>query len=162
MFTKPTAPRPAQQQIFGSDLLSQLDPNDPLLLLSRVIDWSRFENEFAQYYNPDKGRPAIPIRRLGGLLFVKLLENLSDESVVLGYRRIRTTRYFVVRLSLIVRCRVARRSCVTFANASAHLARNWSSQSQSAYMAVIRKTRKFILILRYTTAGIMVWTHSTS
>jgi hypothetical protein len=87
MFTKPTAPRPAQQQIFGNDLLSQLDPNDPLLLLSRVIDWSRFEDEFAQYYSPDKGRPAIPIRRLVGLLFVKLLENLSDESVVLGYRR---------------------------------------------------------------------------
>ncbi len=87
MLSKPAANEPAQSQIFGNDLLAQLDPEDPLLLLSRVIDWSRFEEEFSQYYSPDKGRPAIPIRRLVGLLILKHLENLSDELVVLAYKR---------------------------------------------------------------------------
>ena len=87
MLTDPDVNRPAQRQIFGNDLLAQLDPDDPLMLLSRVIEWSRFDDEFSQYYSPDKGRPAIPIRRLVGLLILKHLENLSDESVVLGYKR---------------------------------------------------------------------------
>jgi IS5 family transposase len=87
MLSKPRAPGPTQTQIFGNDLLAQLDPADPLMLLCGVIDWSRFEDEFSQYYSPDKGRPAIPIRRLVGLLILKQLENLSDESVVLGYKR---------------------------------------------------------------------------
>jgi IS5 family transposase len=87
MLSKPRAPGPPQTQIFGNDLLAQLDPDDPLMLLSNVIEWSRFEEEFSQYYSADKGRPAIPIRRMVGLLLLKQLENLSDESVVLGYKR---------------------------------------------------------------------------
>ena len=87
MLSNSAANGPAQRQIFGNDLLAQLDPEDPLLLLSRVLDWSRFEAEFSQYYSPDKGRPSIPIRRLVGLLILKHLENLSDESVVLAYKR---------------------------------------------------------------------------
>ena len=87
MLSKPRPPGPTQTQIFGNDLLAQLDPDDPLMLLSSVIEWSRFEEEFSQYYSADKGRPAIPIRRLVGLLLLKQLENLSDESVVLGYKR---------------------------------------------------------------------------
>ena len=47
----------------------------------------RFDEEFSQYYSEDKGRPAIPIRRLVGLLILKAYENLSDESVVLAYKR---------------------------------------------------------------------------
>ncbi len=87
MLCDPDANSPAQHQIFGNDLLAQLDPDDPLMLLSRAIDWSRFEEEFAQYYSPDKGRPAIPIRRLVGLLILKHLEDLSDEKVVLACKR---------------------------------------------------------------------------
>jgi len=87
LLSKSRAPGPTQIQIFGNDLLAQLDPDDPLMLLCGVIDWSRFEDEFSQYYSPDKGLPAIPIRRLVGLLLLKQLENLSDESVALGYKR---------------------------------------------------------------------------
>ena len=87
MLSQSVANGAAQNQIFGNDLLAQLDPADPLLLLSRVLDWSRFEAEFSQYYSPDKGRPSLPIRRLVGLLILKHLENLSDESVVLAYKR---------------------------------------------------------------------------
>ena len=87
MLTKPDSDAPVQQQIFGNDLLSQLDPADPLIILSASIDWSVFEQAFSRHYSPDQGRPAIPIRRLVGLLILKSLENLSDELVVLAYKR---------------------------------------------------------------------------
>ena len=50
---------PAQNNISGNDLLCQPDPNDPLLLLSRIVDWSHFDDEFAQCYSPDKNRSAF-------------------------------------------------------------------------------------------------------
>lgn len=87
MWSKPESDAPVQNQIFGNDLLSQLDPKDPLIILSRAIDWSVFEAEFSRYYSPDTGRPAIPIRRMVGLLLLKSLEDLSDEAVVLAYKR---------------------------------------------------------------------------
>ena len=87
MLRKEDTNRPVQTQVFGNDLLSQLDPDDSLLKLAGVIDWWRFDEEFSQYYSEDKGRPAIPIRRLVGLLILKAFENLSDESVVLAYKR---------------------------------------------------------------------------
>lgn len=87
MLPDPESEKPVQNQIFGNDLLSQLDPRDPLILLSQAIDWSIFESEFSQYYSADQGRPAIPIRRMVGLLILKSLEDLSDESLVLAYKR---------------------------------------------------------------------------
>ena len=87
MLRKDDASAPVQTQVFGNDLLSQLDPNDALLKLADVIEWWRFDEAFSQYYSEDKGRPAIPIRRLVGLLMLKAYENLSDESVVLAYKR---------------------------------------------------------------------------
>lgn len=87
MLSKPESDAPVQTQIFGNDLLSQLDPKDPLIILSQAIDWSVFEAEFSRHYSPDTGRPAIPIRRMVGLLLLKSLEDLSDESVVLAYKR---------------------------------------------------------------------------
>jgi IS5 family transposase len=45
------------------------------------MDWSVFEKEFRPLYCTE-GRPALPIRRLVGLLMLKSLRNLSDEEVV--------------------------------------------------------------------------------
>lgn len=87
MLSKSDSDAPVQNQIFGNDLLSQLDPKDPLIVLAEAIEWSVFESEFSRYYSPDTGRPAIPIRRLVGLLILKSLESLSDEAVVLAYKR---------------------------------------------------------------------------
>ncbi|MEW8056621.1 MAG: IS5 family transposase [Candidatus Thiodiazotropha sp.] len=87
MLSKSDSDAPVQNQLFGNDLLSQLDPKDPLIILSEAIEWSVFEQEFSRFYSPDIGRPAIPIRRLVGLLILKAFENLSDEAVVLAYKR---------------------------------------------------------------------------
>jgi IS5 family transposase len=52
-----------------------------LFRLARAMDWSVFEKEFRPLYCTE-GRPALPIRRLAGLLMLKSLRNLSDEEVV--------------------------------------------------------------------------------
>ncbi|MCT7464865.1 hypothetical protein N5S72_10435 [Aliarcobacter cryaerophilus] len=69
-----------QQNLFYSPLSDMLDMNDPLIALSNAIDWEIFENEFSQFYSKD-GSPAKPIRLMVGLLILKQLENLSDESI---------------------------------------------------------------------------------
>ena len=76
-----------QTSLFGTDLLQQLDIDDPLLQLADVIPWSELEHDFAKYYTPDVGRPAKPIRLMVGLQLLKYLENLSDEKVVVQFKR---------------------------------------------------------------------------
>ena len=78
-------PKPPSQQKQGNflyqDLLEQLNPKAPLLLLAKKIPWEIFEREFTPLY-ADFGRPAKSIRLMVGLLLLKQLENLSDERVV--------------------------------------------------------------------------------
>ena len=77
-----------QKDLFiENDLLQQLDPNDPLLLLSNAIPWYQIDKQFQHLYSEKIGRPSIPIRILVGLLILKQLENLSDEAVVLQWKR---------------------------------------------------------------------------
>jgi IS5 family transposase len=76
-----------QDGLFGRDLLYQLDPRDPLLRLGEVIPWDQFDQAFAVHYSRHDGRPAIAIRTMVGLLMLKQLENLSDEQVVVQWKR---------------------------------------------------------------------------
>ncbi len=71
-----------QLNLFGTDLLTQLDPRDPLLALAARLPWEVFEQTFIKHYAKGVGRPAKPIRLMVGLLLLKQLENLSDEQVV--------------------------------------------------------------------------------
>jgi transposase, IS5 family len=79
--------RAHQTNLFGTDLLLQLDPKDPLLALAKAIPWPELEQEFARHYTPGVGRPSIPIRLMVGLLVLKQLEGLSDEQVVVAFKR---------------------------------------------------------------------------
>ncbi len=63
------------------DIASQLNPNHMLLALSRELDWSSIESSLSPLYSA-KGRRAKPIRLMSGLLMLKQLYNLSDDSVV--------------------------------------------------------------------------------
>lgn len=76
-----------QTNLFGTDLLLQLDPHDPLLRLADVIPWHELDQAFAKHYCQGLGRPAKPIRLMVGLLILKQLENLSDEAVVVQFKR---------------------------------------------------------------------------
>ena len=81
-------PKPNEQQaaFLYPDLINQLNPKDPLLLLAKKIPWEKFESEFAPLY-AERGRPAKPVRLMVGLLLLKQMENLSDERVVEEWRR---------------------------------------------------------------------------
>ncbi len=76
-----------QPNLFGTDLLMQLDPGDPLLKLASAIPWQEFEESFSIHYTAATGAPSKPIRLMVGLLVLKQLENLSDEAVVLQWKR---------------------------------------------------------------------------
>lgn len=73
--------------------MDMLDSSDPLIALADTIEWSVFEDSFVSFYS-DEGRPAKPIRLMVGLLLLKQLENLSDESVVLQFKRNPYYQYF--------------------------------------------------------------------
>ena len=76
-----------QTNLFGTDLLQQLDRNDPLLRLADAIPWRELDQAFRRHYTQGHGRPAKPIRLMVGLLMLKQLENLSDEALVLQFKR---------------------------------------------------------------------------
>ena len=76
-----------QPNLFGADLLMQLDPSYPLLKLALAIPWQEFEESFSIHYTAAAGAPSKPIRLMVGLFIQKQLENLSDESIVLQWKR---------------------------------------------------------------------------
>ena len=54
----------------------------PLYQLADKIDWEKFETAFQPLYFHDNGRLGKPIRLMCGMLILKHLRNLSDESLV--------------------------------------------------------------------------------
>lgn len=71
-----------KQLTFNTLIEEQIDSKHQLCELSRRIDWEKFEKAFSVFYNKEIGTPAKPIRLLVGLLMLKHVRNLSDESVV--------------------------------------------------------------------------------
>lgn len=71
-----------QQRSIFYDLSTMLDSKHPLYILANKIDWEQFEKAFSPLYSNYGGRPAKQIRLMVGLLILKHLRNLSDESVV--------------------------------------------------------------------------------
>ncbi len=65
-------------------LTSFIHPEHELCLLAKKIDWKSIEEEFAPLYG-NVGRPSIPIRTIVGLLLLKQMYNLGDETVVERY-----------------------------------------------------------------------------
>lgn len=59
-----------------------LNQRHSLYILADKVDWAMFEREFSPLYCHNNGAPAKPIRLMVGLLILKHVRNLSDESVV--------------------------------------------------------------------------------
>ena len=62
-----------------------LDMNHELVRLAGVIPWDRLGQEFGPLYCADNGRPAVPIRLMAGLHYLKHLKGISDEQTVRGW-----------------------------------------------------------------------------
>lgn len=73
-----------QLEIFKTVLVSFIHPEHELCLLAKQIDWDNLEKEFAPLYGK-VGRPSVPIRTIVGLLLLKQMYNLGDETVVARY-----------------------------------------------------------------------------
>jgi len=78
---KPKQKITSQNSLFFS-FEDTLDQKHPLFILADRIHWHLFENAFLPLYSQDRGRPAKPIRLMVGLLMLKHIRNISDESVV--------------------------------------------------------------------------------
>ncbi len=70
-----------QRHLFLPNLMELINPRHQLCWLADELDWQRFELNFAPLY-AKIGSPAKPIRLMVGLLILKQLYNLSDESVM--------------------------------------------------------------------------------
>lgn len=78
---KGKSPDQRQLDMFTQRLGDQLNPKHPLYRLGNKIPWDELDQEFSELYSK-VGRNAHPIRLMVGLLILKQLRNLSDESVV--------------------------------------------------------------------------------
>jgi len=82
-----------QRSLFFS-LKDTLDQQHPLYILADKVAWQQFEHAFSPLYCQDNGSPAKPIRLMVGLLILKHLRNLSDESVVEQWSENNYYQYF--------------------------------------------------------------------
>jgi transposase, IS5 family len=75
-------PKVQNQSSFFFKLEDTLNQKHPIYILSNKVDWDLFDKEFSPLYCENNGRPAKPIRLMVGLLILKHVRNISDESVV--------------------------------------------------------------------------------
>ena len=75
-------PKVLNQASFFFSLADTLNQRHPLYILANRVYWQMFEDEFSPLYCENNGRPAKPIRLMVGLLILKHIRNISDESVV--------------------------------------------------------------------------------
>ena len=78
-----------------------LNQKHPLVILSHQIDWTIFEEAFSVLHYLNNGRPAKPIRLMVGLLILKHLRIISDESVVDQWAEKAYYQYFCGQQKLI-------------------------------------------------------------
>ena len=82
-----------QKSLFSGTFMEMLDTNDPLIALANNYPWLKLEDYLGQFYS-GIGRPPKPIRLMVGLLLLKQMENLSDENLILQYKRNPYYQYF--------------------------------------------------------------------
>ena len=93
--------RTSNQLSLFSSLEDMLNHNHPLYKLANKINWRRFEDAFSPLYCIANGRPAHPIRLMCGLLILKHVRNISDESVVLQWSENAYYQYFCGQLEFL-------------------------------------------------------------
>ena len=70
------------QELFRSRLDGQIDLRHPLAKLAQRMPWTELEDALSMTLPPAPvagGRPALPVRLMAGLLYLKHAHDLSDE-----------------------------------------------------------------------------------
>ena len=78
---KGKSPNQDQRNLFLPILKDIINPEHELAILSDQINWKTFEDEFSTLYS-HTGQPGMPIRMMVGLLLLKRIYNLGDETVM--------------------------------------------------------------------------------
>ena len=71
--------------LFRNRLEHMLDQRHELYRLGELIDWSSFDESFGALYCSDNGSPGKAMRLMVGLQYLKHMNGLSDEAVVLRW-----------------------------------------------------------------------------
>lgn len=74
-------PNQDQKNMFRPVLKEIINPNHELVVLAHKIDWEEFEDSFSALYS-HTGQPSMPIRTMVGLLLLKRIYDLGDETVM--------------------------------------------------------------------------------
>ena len=67
-------------------MIDYLDQNNPLVIISKNVDWKDLEESFYKFYHEKKGRPIVPIQIMIGLLLLKYMFDLSDRDVIAQFQ----------------------------------------------------------------------------
>jgi IS5 family transposase len=86
---------------FFSSFEDVLNTKHSLFILANTINWQLFEDAFLPLYCADNGRPAKPIRLMTGLLMLKHIRNISDESAVEQWAENSYYQYFCGETSFV-------------------------------------------------------------
>lgn len=74
------SPDQRQSNLFQPVLEQIINPKHELVILSKELDWNSFDESFSKLYS-HTGSPSKPIRLMVGLLMLKRIYNVSDETV---------------------------------------------------------------------------------
>ena len=74
-------PSQNQRNLFRPILKEIVNPRHELIILAHRINWEMFEKDFSLLYS-HTGQPGVPIRTMVGLLLLKRIYNLGDETVM--------------------------------------------------------------------------------
>ena len=83
-----------QLEIFRIPLRNQIPEDHELVRLSRNINWDKMTEALSIHYSPDKGRRAIPVRKMAAMVLLKHLYGGTDEGILLKWLEDPAFQYF--------------------------------------------------------------------
>ncbi|MGA1865360.1 MAG: IS5 family transposase [bacterium] len=75
------SPDQKQKNLFQPLLKEFINPDHELVILAERIPWEELEDEFRELYS-DTGQPSKPVRLMAGLLILKQMYDLGDETIM--------------------------------------------------------------------------------
>lgn len=71
-----------QRDLFKVMLRDVVDMKHQLVILANSINWEAIESKIAPLFCSNNGRPALPVRMIAALLYLKNAYNLGDEALL--------------------------------------------------------------------------------
>lgn len=91
----PVETQPISSEKFELPFEGKLDPNNRWVLMSELIPWSEFEEEYSSKLSSEMGAPAKTFRIALGYLIIKEKLGISDRETVEQIRENPYLQYFI-------------------------------------------------------------------